>query len=47
MRFYWNPTAIGLKKMGDDERLMKEVREFECLWKVNSKAYKDRRGQFL
>ena len=35
--------------MGYDERLIKEVRVFECLWKViiNSKAHKDRRVQFL
>ena len=33
--------------MGDDERLIEEVSVFECLWKVNSKAYKDRRAQFL
>ena len=33
--------------MGKDERLIEEVRVFECLWKVNSKAYKDLRAQFL
>ena len=27
--------------MGDAERLIEEVRVFECLGKVNSKAYKD------
>ena len=26
--------------MGDDERLIEDVRVFECLWKVNAKAYK-------
>ena len=28
--------------MGDVDRLIDEVRAFECLWKVNSKAYTDR-----
>ena len=38
---------LGLKKMGEDERLIEEVRVFERLWKVNSNVYKDRRAQFL
>ena len=29
--------------MGDVDRLIEEVRVLECLWKVNSKAYKDLR----
>ena len=33
--------------MGEDERLIEEVRVFECLWKVHSKVYKDRRAQLL
>ena len=31
--------------MGDVERLIEEVRVFECLWKVNIKAYKDMRAK--
>lgn len=31
--------------MEDDETLIEAVREFECLWKVRSKAYKDLRAK--
>ena len=29
VRFYWNPIA----RAKEDERLIEEVRVFECLWK--------------
>ena len=29
----------------DDEKLVESVREFECLWKVGCKSYKDVRAK--
>ena len=29
----------------DDEKLVEAVREFECLWKIGSKSYKDIRAK--
>ena len=34
-----------VRAMGDDETLIEAVREFDCLWKVKSKAYKDLRAK--
>ena len=34
-----------LAKVGDDEKLIEEVRVYECLWKVTSMAYKDLRAK--
>ena len=31
--------------MGDDKTFIEAVREFDCLWKVKSKAYKDLRAK--
>ena len=31
--------------MGDDEMLIEAVRQYQCLWKVRSKGYKDLRGK--
>ena len=32
-------------EMEDDETLIEAVREFECLWRVRSKEYKDLRAK--
>ena len=47
--FHVTESALLLEReiaaMGDDETLIEAVREFDCLWKVKSKAYKDLRAK--
>ena len=34
-------------RVGDNESLLETVRRFECLWKVQSRAYKDLRTKVI